>query len=193
MALRETLALPAAALPAALVAAASLAGCAPAQLHRFQQALRARDSATAALTDWCRAEGIAPAGEIRALVDRSAFEAPDAQTRAALGLAPGQPFGFRHVRLACNGVVLSEAKNWYVPAALTPDMNRVLETSDAPFGRVVAPLGFHRERLSEHAGGWPGCPKDTVLVHRGLLRRADGTAISLVIECYTKANFRKKG
>lgn len=175
------------------VAASStgLAGCAPAQLHRFQQTLRARDSATAALTEWCRAEGIAPQGEIRALVDRAAFEEPDGETRALLGLAPGQRVGFRHVRLACDGVVLSEAKNWYVPDALTPEMNRILETTDAPFGKVVAGLGFHRERLSESAGGWPGCPKDTVLSHRGLLRRADGTAISLVIECYTKANFKK--
>lgn len=176
-----------------LIAAASLAGCAPSHLHRFQQALRTRDSATAALTDWCRAQGIAQGGEIRAIVDRTAFESPDAETRTLLGLAPGDAVGFRHVRLACNGVVLSEAKNWYVPARLSPDMNRVLETSDTPFGRVVASLGFHRIRISEHAGGWPGCPQDTVLSHRGLLRLADGTAISLVIECYTKANFTGKG
>ncbi|WP_225205417.1 hypothetical protein [Novosphingobium huizhouense] len=175
----------------AVLAVAGLAGCAPAQLHRFQQTLRARDSATAALADWCRAEGLGPQGEIRALVDRAAFEAPDAATRALLGLAPDAPVGFRHVRLACDGVVLSEAKNWYVPAALSPEMNHALETTDVPFGKVVAPLGFHRERLCENAGGWPGCPKDTVLSHRGLLHRADGTAISLVIECYTKANFKR--
>ena len=186
MAVRQTLAI-----AAATASAAGLAGCAPAQLHRFQQTLRSRDSATAALTEWCRAEGIAREGEIRALVDRTAFEEPDGETRALLGLAPDQRVGFRHVRLACNGVVLSEAKNWYVPAALTPEMNRALETTDAPFGKVVASLGFHRERLSESAGGWPGCPADTVLSHRGLLRRADGAAISLVIECYTKANFRR--
>lgn len=186
MALRQSLAI-----AAATATAAGLAGCAPAQLHRFQQTLRSRDSATAALAEWCRAEGIAAQGEIRALVDRAAFEEPDAETRQLLGLSPGERFGFRHVRLACNGVVLSEAKNWYVPAALSPEMNRLLETTDAPFGKVVASLGFHRERLSENAGGWPGCPKDTVLSHRGLLRRADGAAISLVIECYTKANFEK--
>ncbi|MCW1383862.1 hypothetical protein OLX02_13640 [Novosphingobium sp. KCTC 2891] len=176
-----------------LIAAASLAGCAPSQLHRFQQALRARDSATAALSDWCRVQGIAASPEIRAIVDRAAVEAPDAETRALLGIGADEPVGFRHVRLACGGTVLSEAKNWYVPARLTPEMNRALETGDVPFGKVVAPLGFRRERLSEHAGGWPGCPADTVLSHRGLLRLTDGRAISLVIECYTKANFAKKG
>ncbi len=44
----------------------------------------------------------------------------------------------------CGGHVLSEADNWYVPARLTPQMNRALDTSDTPFGAAVKALDFHR-------------------------------------------------
>ena len=52
-----------------------------------------------------------------------------------------------HVQLTCGAHVLSDAENWYLPARLTADMNRRLEETEAPFGRVVAPLGFHRRTL----------------------------------------------
>jgi hypothetical protein len=52
------------------------------------------------------------------------------------------------VRLTCGDRVLSEADNWYVPARLTPEMNRVLDTTDTAFGRAVQPLNFRRRTLS---------------------------------------------
>ncbi|MFM6832719.1 MAG: hypothetical protein ACKOVA_20640, partial [Novosphingobium sp.] len=92
------------------------------------------------------------------------------------------------VRLTCGDTVLSVAHNWYVPARLTPEMNRTLETTDAPFGKVVAPLGFRRERLASRRGRMAECPEGTILSHRAVLRLLDGRAISLVVECYTRAN-----
>jgi chorismate-pyruvate lyase len=108
--------------------------------------------------------------------------------RKALGVTADEPVAYRHVRLACGGTVLSDARNWYVPARLTPAMNRTLETTDTPFGKVVMPLGFRRERLEARRGRAAECPAGTVLSHRALLRVEGGAAISLVVECYTRAN-----
>ena len=110
--------------------------------------------------------------------------------RAPLEVGLGEPLGFRHVLLACGDTVLSDALNWYVPSRLTPEMNNTLQTTEEPFGRVVAPLDFNRERLAGQRGAGPACPPETILTHRALLRGRDGVPISLVIECYTPANLR---
>lgn len=153
--------------------------------------LAANDSATAALGQWCGTQGIALPPTIRALADRGATAAPSPAIRAALGVSSTEPVAYRHVRLACGSTVLSVAHNWYVPARLTPEMNRVLETTDTPFGKVVMQLGFRRERLASKRGRMAECPAGTVLSHRAVLRTADGNAISLVVECYTRANINR--
>jgi chorismate-pyruvate lyase len=166
-----------------------LAACAPA-LTRFEGTLAAHDSATAALQSWCSARGIAAPAEIRA---RLITEPPRAATpaiRTALGAAPQEPVAYRHVRLTCGKTVLSDAQNWYVPARLTPAMNAALETTDTPFGKITAPLGYRRERLAAQRGRAAECPHGTVLSHRALLRLADGHPISFVSECYTGANIQ---
>ena len=164
----------------------ALAACVP-TVRRFEAVLAAHDSATQALTEWCGRQGLAPVPEIRAIADRATSEAPSAATRKVLGVTAGEPVAFRHVRLVCGDQVLSVAKNWYVPARLAPEMNRVLETTDTPFGKVVAALDFRRERLTSQRGRTDTCPPDTVLAQRALLRRSDGLAISMVVECYTPA------
>ncbi len=123
--------------------------------------------------------------------DRSEQEAASPATRAILGAALDEPIAFRHVRLRCGGTVLSDAKNWYVPARLTPAMNTALETTRTPFGTVVQPLGFHRERLESRRGRAAECPARTVLSHKAVLRLPDGRAFSLVAECYTEANLKR--
>jgi hypothetical protein len=172
-------------LPAALLAGS--AGCAP-TIGRFEQTLAARESATQALGEWCAARGIASPPTIRALADRQAQEPASIAVRNALGVGVDEPIAFRHVRLTCGDTVLSDAKNWYVPGRLTPAMNATLATSETPFGKVVGPLGFHRERLEQRRGRVAECPAGTVLSHKAVLRLADGRAISLVVECYTRAN-----
>ncbi|CAM4236085.1 Lipoprotein [Novosphingobium lubricantis] len=177
----------------AALAALAIAGCAAPALPRFEAVLAANDSATAALGQWCATQGIANPPEIRALADPDARLAPSPAVRAMLGVGADEPIGYRHVRLACGHTVLSVAHNWYVPARLTAQMNHVLGTTQTPFGKVVAPLGFHRERLGERRGAMAQCPVGTVLSHRALLRLPDGRAISLVVECYTRANIRAAG
>ena len=153
--------------------------------------MAAQDSATAALGQWCATRSIADPPVIRAIVDRAATAPVTPAIRSALGVGPAEPLAYRHVRLACGNTVLSVAQNWYVPARLMPDMNRMLQASDAPFGKVVAPLGFRRERIEARTGRVPECPKATILSHRAVLRLSDGKAISVVVECYTAANLHE--
>jgi hypothetical protein len=106
---------------------------------------------------------------------------PSDETRSLLGAAPGEAIGYRRVRLMCGTHVLSEADNWYRPGVLTPDMNRTLDTSDTPFGTVVRPLNFTRTTLD--AAPVPG--DRAVLRVRAVLKTADGTTFSLVVENYS--------
>lgn len=167
-----------------VVAALVQSACAAPSLPRFEAALAANDSATAALKNWCEARGIAHPARITA--------APVKDERIAPPPSEAPQFnGYRHVRLSCGGVVLSEAHNWYDRTLLTPEMNRQLDTTDRPFGTVVAPLAFRRKRLATLRGSAPGCPRETVLSHRARLILPDGGILALVVECYTPANLTR--
>ena len=122
---------------------------------------------------------------------RSEREEASPAIRAVLGVGAEEPLVYRHVRLRCGNAVLSDAKNWYVPARLAPAMNMALETTRTPFGTVVRPLGFHRDRLESRRGRAAECPAGTVLSHKAVLRLADGRGISFVAECYTRANLER--
>jgi chorismate-pyruvate lyase len=163
--------------------------------------LLSHDSATLTLERWCGAHHLAsPATIVAEQVKGADKPLPDDQ-RQVLGVSPGEPVRYRRVRLTCGSHVLSEADNWYVPGRLTPDMNRALETTDAPFGKVVAPLHFRRRTLSAALlwsplpEGWemgaarPRAGKrlpipDQLLQHRAVLTLPDGTPFSEVVETY---------
>ncbi len=176
-----------------LVAASlSQAGCAHSgtdqTIAAFEANLSAHASATAALQLWCDQRGLAPGQAIEVEFVSGADEAPPADVRVLLGVDPQAPLGYRHVRLLCGKHVLSDAHNWYVPARLTPEMNRQLAESRVPFGRVAAALNFAREPLASTRRGDPGCPAGAISTHRALLRLPDGQPLALVVECYTEAN-----
>lgn len=171
--------------------AALLSACASqGRLAQFEAHLAAHDSATEALRTWCAAQGIAANPVITVQFIRGSDEPPPGGLRARLGVGPDEPLGYRHVRLSCNGVALSEAHNWYVAARLTPEMNRALAESDVPFGRVAAALGFTREALPKKGAN---CPEGIISVHRALLRLPAGQPLALVVECYTAANLEGPG
>lgn len=164
------------------------AACAPSTLPQFRQTLAAQDSATAALGQWCAARGLAADPAIRAALIRDADAVAPAGLSAELALPAGTAPGYRHVRLGCGGLTLSEAHNWYARERLSPEMNRTLDTSDTPFGKVAAPLHFTRQRLGEERGTAFGCPQGTVLSHRARLDLPNGLPLALVVECYTREN-----
>lgn len=156
------------------------------RVEELHQRVLAGRSATATLEAWCAEHGLADKARVRAVrVQGVQRDAPD-EVRRALQVEPGTPLRYRRVQLACGQHVLSEADNWYLPSLLTPAMNAVLDGSDEPFGRVVAPLGFQRETLRDETW-WPARGEGTgatVLEIRALLRDSAQRPFSYVIESY---------
>ena len=175
----------------ALVVPLVLAACAGGRVDRATvEALNARllanPSATATLEGWCAERRLADVPRIvarRGGADKPA--GPD--IRAELQVGPAEPVRYRQVQLVCGTWVLSEADNWYVPGRLTAEMNRALDETDTPFGRVVAPLGFSRRTLSARNLTDGGAIPPHVLEHRAVLSTAAGVPFSLVVERYTSA------
>lgn len=163
-------------------------------------------SATKALETWCASHGLAQPAKIRAEAVKGADTPITAEQRRRLQIGPDEPVKYRRVRLTCGIHVLSEADNWYVPSRLTPEMNRVLETTDTPFGKAVAALGFTRETFAAEvlwhvlASGWETRPPPAdhpdrtipvppiLFEHRALLFDRVHRPFSEVDEHYTRDN-----
>jgi hypothetical protein len=201
-----------------LAAAAVLAGCAgspcrstddrlerTAQLALLQTLnadLLSHDSATLTLERWCADHRMADPPRIVAQRVRGAAKPLPQEWRARLQIGADIAPRYRHVQLRCGTHVLSEADNWYVSERLTPQMNRMLDTTDAPFGKVVQALGFRRRTLSAQLlwsplpAGWenavaavpPAAALDVpgeVLRHVAVLYSAQQQPFSIVVETYT--------
>ena len=172
-------------------------------LETLNADLLSNDSATLTLDRWCEAHKLATPPKIVAERVHDNDKEPTEEVRKLLGVSAGEPVRYRHVRLHCGAHVLSEADNWYVPARLTADMNKVLDTSDTPFGRAVQALHFHRHTLAAQLlwsplpEGWEmgrslpapsrgslSIPAQTIQ-HRAVLSLPDGTPFSVVVETYT--------
>ena len=175
-------------------------------LQTLNADLLSHDSATATLERWCSAHHLAADPRIHAERVRGADKAADAAVRRDLAVSAEEPVRYRRVRLSCGGAVLSEADNWYVPARLTPEMNRVLEETDTPFGRAVRDLGFARHTLGADVlwqplpPGWEAAPlppdgkgllpiPQEVLRHSAVLTTRTGQPFCRVIETYQRAMF----
>jgi len=171
-------------------------------LQSLNAELLSHDSATSTLEDWCAIHRLASPPHIVAV--RIPLEKPPtAEQRRELNVSAAEPVRYRRVRLLCGSQVLSEADNWYVPGRLTSEMNRLLETTDLPFGKVVKALHFQRRTLSSTllwhplpdgwemreipAGGGAAAldMPPMLLQHRAVLSLPDGTPISEVVETYT--------
>ena len=156
----------------------------------FEATLAQHDSATEALRTWCEARGLAsPAQIIARPVIGAAARAP-AGLRQLLGIGPREAIGYRHVELVCGNRVLSVAHNWYVPNRLTAEMNAALAATQVPFGRIAAPLAYHRKALEVLTKPPRGCPANTISAHRALLQLPSGQPLAYVLECYTTDNLQ---
>jgi hypothetical protein len=172
-------------------------------LQTLNAELLSHDSATLTLDRWCAAHRLASPARIVAERVDGAYLAPTDEQRQLLGVNATEPIRYRRVRLICGGHVLSEADNWYVPDRLSPEMNRMLDTTDTAFGRAVQNLNFRRRTLSAKLL-WSPLPQDwemgaplpeprgatltiphEVLEHRAVLTLPDGTPFSEVVETYT--------
>jgi len=141
-------------------------------LQTLNTELLSGSSATLTLERWCREHALADPAVIVARRIPAAESEPaavaSAAQREALQVSADEPIRYRRVELACGAHVLSVAGNWYVPSRLTDAMNRLLETTQIPFGKVVLPLHPHRETLEVKAlwfplpENWaqPGAPRE---------------------------------
>jgi chorismate-pyruvate lyase len=177
-------------------------------LQTLNVELLSHDSATLTLEHWCAEHHLADAAQVVAQRVAGADKAVDDAQRKLLQVSAQELVRYRRVHLKCGGVQLSQADNWYVPSRLTAAMNAQLDSSDTPFGKVVAALHFQRHTIAAtllwqplppgwesasdpSANGTAPQPARTtlqfppaVLEHRALLTLPDGTPFSEVVETY---------
>jgi len=156
-------------------------------VERLNAELLAARTATQVLESRCAALGLANPPRVRAEVKRGRVVASASPARTRLKVGKGEMLGYRRVRLMCGDHLLSEATNWYVASRLTPEMNTALDTSDAPFGRVILPLSPRRETY----GSWTARPgripaAGVVVRHRAIVLDGAGRPLAAVVEHYQR-------
>lgn len=173
-------------------------------LQSFNAEVLASRSATAVLEAWCRDHHLAAPPVIVAKRIKVEAVAPSAEQLRRLQVASAVELKYRRVELRCGERTLSEADNWYVPERLTTEMNRVLDTTDRPFGRVVQDLGPTRQTIGARLlwrplpEGWEtgAAPPAgngllaipaALLEHRAVLFTREGKPFSEVREVYQRA------
>lgn len=184
-------------------------------LQSLNGEILASSSATRTLEEWCGEHRMADDPKIVARRVPGIRKEPSAEQLQRLGVRDVSEVQYRRVELRCGAHVLSEADNWYVPGRLTPEMNALLATTDAPFGKVVQPLHPSRRTIavtmlwSPLPRGWEQqkrsrfglqrrrmleIPKE-VFQHRAILYTADHLPFSEVVETYQSEllAFRKAG
>jgi chorismate-pyruvate lyase len=170
-------------------------------LETLNADLLSNNSATLTLEHWCDIHHLASPATIKAARVADVDKSVSSEQRQELHVSPTEPVRYRRVQLKCGTFVLSEADNWYVPSRLTPEMNKLLDTSDTPFGKAVLGLHFQRRTLSAKLlwrpllEGWEMNassasaavdPMPAILLeHRAVLILPDGTPFSEVVESYT--------
>jgi chorismate-pyruvate lyase len=117
-------------------------------IQTLNSQILASSSATRSLQDWCRAHALADPPQIVARPLPASDVPAGAEIRRNLQVGRAELVRNRRVELRCGERVLAIADNWYVPARLTPAMNRTLDTTQQPFGMVVQPLSPHRQTLA---------------------------------------------
>jgi len=175
-------------------------------VQELNAGILASRSATASLEAWCGDHALAPEPRVVADVVPAAPVPPSTEQRARLQVDSAEPVRHRRVRLRCGTHVLSVADNWYVPGRLTPEMNRLLNETDTPFGRVVAPLEPYRRTFLARLlwqplrAGWTHAQSavapcasagalhipDALFEHRALVYGRDHRPIAEVHEVYQR-------
>jgi len=171
---------------AAFVATAAASAQAPpadvaSQIQTLSAELQSSRSATTTLERWCGERHFAEPPTVVADVVKGAASVPTDEQLHRLDVTDRSEIAYRKVQLRCGDRVLSEADNWYVPARLTPEMNRLLETTETPFGRVVAPLEPYR-RTFDVKTLWPGA----LFEHDAIVYTREQKPFSEVHEIYQR-------
>jgi chorismate-pyruvate lyase len=164
----------------------------------------ASPSATQSLEKWCRDHHTTDDPRIVSRLIEDVDKTPTAEQLQRLQVMNINEVEYRRVELCCGNHVFSEADNWYVPSRLTAEMNKLLKTSDTPFGKAVQALRPYRRTFavtilwSPLPAGWekrpqvrlqPYQPTNLVIPkdlfeHRAILYTSDNKPFSEVNERY---------
>lgn len=175
-------------------------------MQTFSVDILGSHSATKSLEKWCREHLLAaiPTIVARRIQGEERPLLPEQMQR--LEVTNPEQVKYRKVQLFCGEQLLSEADNWYVPGRLTAAMNELLETTDTPFGKVIASLEPSRQTLSVKLlwsplpEGWELTPRpikhhgkskaleipNALFEHQTLLYSQDRKPISEVHEVYQR-------
>ncbi len=171
-------------------------------LEKLEERLSECKSATRALEEWCEEHGLVTPARIGAITMAQACKKATQDQLERLQVQKQDDVAYRQVRLLCADLLVCEADNWFVPSRLTDAMNIALQTTDTPFGKVVAPLQPYRDTYSmtvfEGNLPWSSSESETpgeerwaydgsqdLLHHRGLvLQRADNLPLAEVHETF---------
>ena len=157
-------------------------------IQRLNADILSSSSATASLEKWCHDRRLADEPKIVAVVVTGVDRAPAADHLHRLRVSSAGEIKHRRVQLRCGTHVLSEADNWYVPGRLTAEMNRLLDTTGTPFGRVVQRLEPYRRTFvfnmlwSADEAAMP----DALFEHRAILYTREHEPFSEVHEVYQR-------
>jgi len=157
-------------------------------IQRLSTEILGSRSATATLESWCRDHHLADPPQVVAVAVPHARSKPSSDQLRRLAVATHRDVSYRKVRLQCGAHVLSEADNWFVPTRLTPEMNRLLATTDTPFGRAVAPLQPYRRTFAVRML-WSDSTRPipaAVFEHHAVLYTRDDQPFSEVAEVYRR-------
>jgi len=131
---------------------------------------------------------LAPGQSLRSVALDTASPPQILDIRRRLKVTRLDALKLRHVSIKCGEIELSNAWNWYVPSRLSAEMNKLLDTTETPFGLAVKSLAFTRR--VEH-GFAPTPPPGMILQQRALLLRGrDHMPFAFVLENYTENNQR---
>lgn len=164
-----------------------------AQVSELRDEIGMAASATQVLDRWCASHHMAPAGAVIAEKIANKPVPATAQLRRTLQLKAPDRVQLRHVRLRCNGHILSIARLWYVPSRLPASLEASLQQTGTPFGKVVAPMHLDRKSAGSSSawlpkGGVPTAktPPQILFSQRAIMSRADGLPIAYVVEDYQR-------
>ena len=161
-------------------------------------------TATEVLENWCADHELASEPRVHARRIAGSEKPVSPEQRQRLQIGPEEEVTYRHVELVCGSHVLVEADNWYVPSRVGADINRVLMTTDAPFGRAVQALKPFRKNFSVEIlwkplpDGWEMGPLPTdrpeaslampwqLFQHRAVLYNNKNEPFSEVREIFTR-------
>ena len=157
------------------------------RLDDLNNHILAAPSVSEALETWCQVNGIGLGATLRAdVLERRAADATKSNDQAR----QGGELSYRRVRLVRGDAVLACAEIWFAAELLPDEMLVALESTDCPFGLVIAPLQPKRRNLSVIAhDGLEAVGNDTsglrpLLEHRACVLTGEGVELAVTREVF---------